>query len=164
MQTQLNAASNQGLRQWLNETVLDTRSGPFSQPTLKDDRPTSAVSVLIVASIQFDWDTEVNQLLIHNAPLTCMLSKSKTRYSTEYNIIELYICWNTYIYRRCTLFRHWCRYSKRLPLQHFIKGYGIYIDNFTFKVGGCIGSAKRNLLHSRDSVTNIWYSTKKWLS
>ena len=29
-----------------------------------------------------------------------------------------------------------CKYSKRLPLQHFIKGYGIYInfDNFTFKV------------------------------
>ena len=31
--------------------------------------------------------------------------------------------------------QHLCRYSKRLPLQHFIKDYGIYInlDNITFK-------------------------------
>ena len=34
---------------------------------------------------------------------------------------------------------HLCRYYKRLLLQHFIKGYGIYInpDNFTFKVDNC---------------------------
>ena len=40
-----------------------------------------------------------------------------------------------------------CRYSKMLPLQRFIKVYGIYInlDNFIFKVDGCIGTAKRNL-------------------
>ena len=32
------------------------------------------------------------------------------------------------------LFSAHCRYSKRLLLQHFIKGYGIYInlDSFTF--------------------------------
>ena len=43
-----------------------------------------------------------------------------------------------------------------LTLQHFIKGYGIYInfDNFTSKVVGCIGTAKRNSWHSRNSVTN----------
>ena len=43
-------------------------------------------------------------------------------------------------------------------MQHYIKGYsGIYInfDNFTFKVGGYIDTDKRNLKHSRDSVTKI---------
>ena len=34
-------------------------------------------------------------------------------------------------------------------LQHFIKGYGTYsyinFVNLTVKVGGCIGTAKRNL-------------------
>ena len=59
-----------------------------------------------VDSIRFGPDTEVNQLLIHNTPLT-----------------------------------------KMLQWQHFIKGYGIYInlDNFTFEVAFYIGTAKRNL-------------------
>ena len=32
----------------LNKTVLSRRSEPFSQPTLRDNRPTSAVSALIL--------------------------------------------------------------------------------------------------------------------
>ena len=34
-----------------------------------------------------------------------------------------------------------------LQMQYFIKGYGLYIifDNFNFKVGGCICTAKRYL-------------------
>ena len=45
-------------------------------------------------------------------------------------------------------------------MQHFIKGYGIYInlDNFTFKLAECIATPMCNLLHSRDSITKIRYS------
>ena len=45
-------------------------------------------------------------------------------------------------------------------MEHFIKDYRIYIkfDKFTVKVGGCIGTTKRNLKQSRDSVTKIWYT------
>ena len=32
----------------LNETVFSSSSGPFSQPALRDNRPTSAVSALII--------------------------------------------------------------------------------------------------------------------
>ena len=54
-----NAASDQGLHyllkiqevKSLNETVLRPCSGPFSQPTLRDNQPTSAVSTLIVLLI-----------------------------------------------------------------------------------------------------------------
>ena len=47
------AASDQGLHcllkllEGLNETVKSSGSGPFSQPTLRDNQPTSAVSALI---------------------------------------------------------------------------------------------------------------------
>ena len=47
------AASDQGLHCLLelqevqDQTVLRPRSGPFSQLTLRDNRPTSAVSILI---------------------------------------------------------------------------------------------------------------------
>ena len=34
------------LQKGLNETVLSPHSGPFSQPTLSDNQPTSAVSAL----------------------------------------------------------------------------------------------------------------------
>ena len=40
---------------------------------------------------------------------------------------------------------HLCAYSKRLPLQYCIKSYGIsiHVENFIFKEGGCIRTAKR---------------------
>ena len=44
--------------------------------------------IIVVDNIRFGSDTEVIQLLTHNAPLTlCILftSKPETRYSTQYN-------------------------------------------------------------------------------
>ena len=55
-QTPRNAASDLGLHfllklqevKGLNETILSPRSGPFSRFTFRDNRPTSAVSALII--------------------------------------------------------------------------------------------------------------------
>ena len=40
----------------VNETVLIPSSGPFSQPTLGDNQPTSAVSALIAVGLYFPDD------------------------------------------------------------------------------------------------------------
>ena len=44
-----NAASDHGLHCLLTLQEVNPRSGPFSQPTLRDNRPTSAVSALILS-------------------------------------------------------------------------------------------------------------------
>ena len=60
VQTPQNATSDQGMHcllklqevsYGLNETIVSPGSGPFSQPTLRDNRPTRAVSALI----KDDW-------------------------------------------------------------------------------------------------------------
>ena len=91
-----------------------------------------------VDNLRFRSDTEVNQLLTHNAPLTLyVLFKNKTWDQNRINNIYL----NTFICSRFSLLActfigtlHLCRYSKSLSLQHFIKGYGIDInfDKFHF--------------------------------
>ena len=78
-----------------------------------------------VDNIRFCSDTEVIHLLTtlqHWPCARCLQIKARTRYSI-------------YIYIRCSPFActffdtpRFCRYSKKLPLQHFIIVYGIYIN------------------------------------
>ena len=114
-------------------------------------------------------DTEVNQLLIHNAHRPnayCLQVKLGTRYSAGWNRI-IFIGTPTYtndvLHSRALFWHTELRYFQRLPLQHCIRDYGIYInlDNITFKVGKCICSGKRNLTHS---ILNRLTQTIYWKS
>ena len=105
-------------------------------------------------NIQFGWDTEVDQLSIPNVILTfCVLYKLNpglniALYKIEWHLLEhLHIQKVVFICGHFFGTLHLCTDSKRLLLQYFIKGYGMYINlyNFNFKLGGYIGSAMRNL-------------------